>query len=930
MEATFLSKLANELLSNNSTALYNTNIVLPNKRAKLFLIEALKKQSAETFLAPQIISIETLIEDISQLRVLDNIELLFEFYIVYLENTAKSKQQDFEKLSSWATTLLQDFNEIDRYLVNPNEIFSYLLDIERIKHWTPNVNNQSKLVEDYLEFWKLLPNYYEKFTQHLVSKKVGYQGLLYRKAAENIIEFTKNVGNKNFVFAGFNALNNAEETIIKYLLENKKASVYWDIDAVFLRDEFHDAGLFLRRIKKSWKHFDSNPFNWVMNEFSNEKNIEVIGTPKSIGQAKIAGQIIEKIAQKNNSLENTAVVLSEENILIPLLNSLPAEVESLNITMGYPSKNNPAQILIFKLFNLHLNAQNRSQKQSIFYYKEVLEILNNPLVVSSFDANEVVKIIKNSNLTFITATRLADLFSKYNLHENKLVALLFFDWNVSISEILEKLKAILIYIKEHLSNQNEQDKVTKAFVFSIYNIIIKIANYYETYQNIENLEILFSIYKQVIDQAQVSFEGEPLQGLQIMGILESRVLDFENVIITSLNEGKLPGGKSNNSFIPHDVKLEKGLPTYKERDAIFTYHFYRLLQRAKNIYLLYNTHTEGIDAGEKSRFITQMEIEHLPNHNFKKVFYNALKPDTIYQPIEILKTDSILERLKEIATVKGFSPSALTNYLRNPIQFYYQRILGVRENEEVEENVAVNTLGTIIHEVLEKMYQPFEDKNIVIKISDIDEMIQNIEAFTLEKFIEVYKEGEIKKGKNLIAFEVAKRNIHNFLLQEKQNLESGDELFILSLEKEHAVEISHPNLPFSIKIAGKVDRIELRNKTIRIIDYKTGKVEANKLKITSFEGLTLDLANDKIIQLLCYALMFQQNPLKQNYNVEVGIFSFKNMKTGFLPFTFKIGSGKNAINETLITPEFLESFTEELVILIQEILNPAISFKENI
>lgn len=930
MDASFLSKLAKELLTNNSASLYNTNIVLPNKRAKLFLIEELKKQSTETFLAPQIISIESLIEDIAQLRALDNIELLFEFYIVYLDITEQSKQQDFEKFSSWAVTLLQDFNEIDRYLINQNEIFSYLLDIERIKHWTPNINNQTKLVENHLEFWKLLPLYYDKFTQHLLNKKVGYQGLLYRKSAENIIDYSNKLDHKTFVFAGFNALNNAEETIIKYLLENKKATVYWDIDAVFLKDEFHDAGLFLRRIKNSWKHFETNPFNWIMNEFSNEKNIEVIGTPKSIGQAKIAGKIIEKIALENHSLQNTAVVLSEENILIPLLNSLPVEVENLNITMGYPSKNNPAQILVYKLFNLHLNAQNRNKKQSVFYYKEVLEILNNPLVVSSVNANEVVKIIKNSNLTFITSNRLADLFSKYNLQENKLVTLLFFDWNVSVEEILEKLKAILIYIKEHLSNQNEQDKVTKAFVFSIYNIIIKITNYYETYHNIENLEILFSIYKQVIDQAQVSFEGEPLQGLQIMGILESRVLDFENVIITSLNEGKLPGGKSNNSFIPHDVKLEKGLPTYKERDAIFTYHFYRLLQRAKNIYLLYNTHSEGIDAGEKSRFITQLEIEHLPNHNFKKVFYNAIKPDTIYQPMEILKTQPILDRLKEIGTVNGFSPSALTNYLRNPIQFYYQRILGVRENEEVEENVAANTLGTIIHEVLEKMYQPFEGTNTQIKTSDIDAMILNIEAFTLEKFVEVYKEGEIKKGKNLIAFEVAKRNIYNFLIQEKLNIENGDELFILSLEKPHEAIITHPNLPFPIKIAGKVDRIELRNNTIRIIDYKTGKVEANKLKIATFEGLTLDLANDKIIQLLCYALMFQENELKGNYNVEVGIFSFKNMKGGFLPFTFKIGSGKNAINETIITPEFLNNFTEELVILIQEILNPVISFKENI
>ncbi|WP_396165180.1 PD-(D/E)XK nuclease family protein [Flavobacterium sp.] len=926
MEESFLSKLAKELLSNNSSSLHNINIVLPNKRAKIFLIEELKKQSSTTFLAPKIISIEILIEEIAQLRTLDNIELLFEFYIVYLDTTEKSKQQDFEKFSSWAVTLIQDFNEIDRYLINQNEIFSYLLDIERIKHWTPNVNSQSKLIENHLDFWKLMPFYYQKFTEHLINKKVGYQGLLYRKASENCLAFAEKSEDKTFVFAGFNALNASEEKIIKCLLENNKASVFWDIDGVFLKDEFHDAGLFLRRIKNSWKHFETHPFNWITDTFSSDKNIEVIGTPKSIGQAKIAGKIIEKIVFENKSLENTALVLSEENILIPILNALPVEVEDLNITMGYPSKNNPAQILIYKLFQLHLNAQNRNKKQSVFYYKEVLEILNNPLIVSSIQANEVVKIIKNSNLTFITSNRLSELFSKYDLSSNELVQHLFFDWNVSVNEILEKLKVILIYIKTHLSNQNEQDKVTKAFVFSIYNVILKITNYFETYNKIENLEILFSIYKQVIDQAQVSFEGEPLKGLQIMGILESRVLDFENVIITSLNEGKLPGGKSNNSFIPYDVKLEKGLPTYKERDAIFTYHFYRLLQRAKNIYLLYNTHSEGIDAGEKSRFITQLEIEHLPNHNFKKVFYNAIKPDTIYQPIEVIKTQPILDRLEEIATIKGFSPSSLTNYLRNPIQFYYQRILGVRENDEVEENVAANTLGTIIHEVLEKMYAPFEGKNIQIQLSDIDVMIQNIEAITLEKFIEVYKEGEIKKGKNLIAFEVAKRNIYNFLIQEKQHIENGDELFILSLEKPHETIFEHPNLPYPVKISGKVDRIELRNNTIRIIDYKTGKVEANKLKINTFEGLTLDLANDKIIQLLCYALMFQTNPLKGNYNVEVGIFSFKNMKAGFLPFTF--GKGRGVISETVITTEFLENFKEELVILIQEILNPAISFKE--
>lgn len=929
MNETFLGKIANQLLSKSASDLVHTIVVLPNKRAKVFLIDELKKQSSATFFAPQIISIETLIESISDIRSVDSIELLFEFYSVYLEITPIETAHDFERFSNWAKTLLQDFNEIDRYLINPNEIFSYLLEIERIKHWTPNKEQQTTLIENQLEFWKMMPTYYNAFSKHLLDNKIGYSGLIYKQAVENKEIFVSKLTNEHFVFAGFNALNKAEEFIIQYLLEEQKAEIFWDIDAVFLNDEFHDAGYFLRRIKNTWKHFQKASFDWVFDEFSKQKNIEVIATPKSIGQAKIAGKIIETISHTSPNLEKTAIVLSEEKLLIPILNALPNEVQNLNITMGYSSINNPAQILIHKLFKLHVNAQRRNVKQSVYYYKELIEIINNPLIEPLIQGFDIVQSIKKSNLTFITSNRLHDLFEKINgTHTTEIYNLLFVNWNAPIHEILDKIQNILLLIKQSLSNDSEQNKVTKTFVYSVYKVMIQIANYYEKYNRIESLEGLFTIYKQVVDQAEVSFEGEPLIGLQIMGILESRVLDFDNVIITSLNEGKLPAGKSTNSFIPYDVKIEKGLPTYKERDGIFTYHFYRLLQRAKNVYLVYNNYSEGIDAGEKSRFLTQLDIEHLPNHQYKKTTYNAFLPDKAYQPIEIIKTDKIIGRLKEIATDKGFSPSSLTNYLRNPIQFYYQRILGVRENEEVEENVAVNTLGTIIHEVLEKMYTPFVASKQQLSVHDIEKMMQLIETYTVEKFKEVFKEGEITKGKNLIAFEVAKRNIHNFLQQEKSNLEKGDELFILSLEQSHDAFISHDSLPYTVKIAGKVDRIELRNNVVRIIDYKTGKVEANKLKINSFEGLTLDLKNDKIIQLLCYALMYQNKPILENYPVEVGIISFKNMKAGFMPFGF--GKGKGVVSQTEITTEMVSNFKEELVVLIAEILNPTISFKETL
>ena len=474
-------------------------------------------------------------------------------------------------------------------------------------------------------------------------------------------------------------------------------------------------------------------------------------------------------------------VLGDENLLLPVLYGLPETVDALNITMGYPSKNNPAQLLISKLFKLHTNAKQRNEKSYTFYYKEVLDILNHPLVEPYCKVEEVVKVINNNNFTFFSNQKLFSLYEeKYPNTENKFFKLLFTRWDESISDILVNLNSILLAIKSYLSNDDAEEKVTKAFVYSVFKTINKLTNYHETYNQIESLPSLQSIYKQIIDLAEVSFEGEPLSGLQVMGVLESRVLDFENVIITSVNEGKFPAGKSQNSFIPYDVKKELGLPTFKEKDAIYCYHFYHLLLRAKNIWLLYNTDNEGIDAGEKSRFITQLEIEKQPKHNITSTIYNAVLPEKAYEPVTIPKTDKILTRLHEIATDKGFSPSSLTNYIRNPLQFYMQRILRINEADEVEENIAVNTLGTIIHNALEELYTPY--LNQFLAMHHIEAMEAKIDDVILKYFKQEYKEGEITKGKNLLAFEVAKRNVYNFLQLEKKDIEEGQAIKVLLLE----------------------------------------------------------------------------------------------------------------------------------------------------
>jgi len=290
----FLDKIAGILIENYSDKLSNTIVVLPNKRAKIFLIEALKNKIENNILSPEIISIEEFIQDISGIRSVDPIELLFEFYEVYLSITVESSQQSFELFANWAKTLLQDFNEIDRYLLEPSYVLSYLKDIEDIKKWGIEVENKTELLEKYIDFWKLLPHYYQSLYIHLLNKGIGYQGLIYREAVENLNHFSNSILEKQFVFAGFNALNAAEEKIIQHLIASEQAKIYWDIDQTFLNDPFHDAGLFVRRFKESWKHYKSHPFEWIADDFSQTKNIQIIGTPKTIGQAKIAGSIIEK------------------------------------------------------------------------------------------------------------------------------------------------------------------------------------------------------------------------------------------------------------------------------------------------------------------------------------------------------------------------------------------------------------------------------------------------------------------------------------------------------------------------------------------------------------------------------------------------------------------------------------------------------------
>ncbi len=408
-----------------------------------------------------------------------------------------------------------------------------------------------------------------------------------------------------------------------------------------------------------------------------------------------------------------------------------------------------------------------------------------------------------------------------------------------------------------------------------------------------------------------------------MGMLESRVLDFDTVIISSVNEGILPSGKSNNSFIPFDVKIENNLPTYKEKDAVYTYHFFRLLQRAKNVFILYNTEPDAFNGGEKSRFITQLEIEGI--HNIKYTLVSPIVP--VQTPVlnTINKSDLVMKRIKEVAE-KGFSPSSLTSYIRNPLDFYYQKILKVKQYEDVEETVASNTLGTVVHNTLEDFYEPLIGGFLTVDI--LKGLKSKIEKTVAHHFKNIYKEGDLKSGKNLIIFEIAKRYVLNFLNLEIADVKEGNQIKILQIESnDNKIKLEIPELNFPVYLTGKVDRVDEYNEVTRIIDYKTGEVEQSKVNIVDWKEMNTDYDKySKPYQILTYAYMMNAKTPFTN-PVEAGIISFKNLNNGFLKFGVKESTHSRSKDE-LITQETLDNYFIELKKLILEICNPNIDFIE--
>jgi CRISPR/Cas system-associated exonuclease Cas4 (RecB family) len=750
--------------------------------------------------------------------------------------------------------------------------------------------------------------------------------MIYRYFSENISHLATPLNGSKLTMIGFNALSISEKEIFGYLKDSFETKFYWDADEYYLfpgktgYDQIA-AGRYINELIKDWAITD---LKWTGNNLTNtKKNIHVHGIAKQIGQVKFVGQQINNWINENQTdleLIDTAIVLSDEKLLLPLLHSLPGEFNGkeimYNVSMGYPLKDTSLSRFILQWLNLLIKAE-----ESHFFKFDTwqfISLLKNPIVTFTLD-NEGM----NSNYALIR-----DLTNKNQLSFNQkeishklksskskgfieLGKILF----INITNATDFVKAMIKFLQVLAETIQNKESQSNAILDSQINLTFALVKKLQSVAMNDpaefSLKALKKIFVQLLSRSEISLKGEPLAGIQIMGMLETRNLDFKNIILVSANEGMLPKAVALESFIPFDIRHDNNLPLPKDQNDVVAYHFYRLLQRAENISILYNTDSDKFGSGEKSRFILQLENElancsksidiqnYITNINLDKI------PGK--QTISIAKNKDVINRLAKIAN-NGLSASALNVYRNCPLKFYFREVLKLQLNQKIEPEIEFNVFGNAIHDTLEEIYKPFIGKKIDLKL--LHTQLAKLDDLLTNSFRKVYTGGNVNTGKNHLIYEIAKKYIEHFIRTELRD-DSNSNKSIVSLEERIEIRLNHKSL--KVKLKGYIDRIEKCNaegKTI-IIDYKTGKVEPQELTLKDWESLT-DKSKDKLFQLLFYAYLYDKK-YDPDHTPELGIYSLRMQSQGLIQPNL---------------PDEENQFETYLVHLIDEILDPSVSFEQ--
>ncbi|WP_061085436.1 PD-(D/E)XK nuclease family protein [Chryseobacterium indologenes] len=891
----FLNKIIHELLAQNPD-LSAFNIVLPGKRPIVFIREILEENNYSGFL-PNFFTVEELINTIADKQPIQGIPLwLFSFDVYRSLNLIP--RDDFSDFLKWFPTLQKDWDDILKFSDSDIAVLQYMFDEERIKEWAQDLGEEDDDVprKKFLNFWQNMNVFLPALKEKLQERNLATSGMIHETAKAKITEFAKNTS-EQFVFCGFNAFTPVEEKLVRSLLQWNKAQCFFQADRYYFDDERQEAGKFLRN-HKTWKEFDDNrAFQWIEDDFSQPKKIKVYEVSGNVTQTKVLPEIFKEIDNKTYS--NTAVVLLDENLLPASLDVMHG-VENLNITMGFPLKNLSFSNAVKRLFYLQKQLE---KNKSSYYYRDVFPILEelpksaeDELIINNFKTK-----VEERNIVYISKKLLQELLgdlSYFRLLQKAENTGIYLDVLITFCQDVKWLEIDDIQY-ENISHFENAFRIIKNQL-TPYNIDIRM----------ETLEILIN---QHINSESIDFQGEPLRGLQIMGLLETRLLNFENVILLSVNEGKLPLGNSQNTYIPFDIRRFFDLHTFLENDSIYAYHFYRLIQDAKNVHLLYNALSSGVNTGEKSRFVTQIEME--SSHEIEHLIIENSSEPIVSKPIEISKTKIVQERL--LKWKEKVSASHLTSYLYNPIDFYLSKILNTSETDEIEEELSVKNYGNLVHYTLQEVYEVIKGK--VLKESDLRYLIKAIDQY-IDIAIEKLKHQPefYEKGMNYIHKAIAKKVIENVLNHDLELVKQGNKLEIIDIERRFENIDFYLGENDKISFLGFIDRIDKLNGTLRIIDYKTARIKNLNVKIDddNVDEYFHNGERKQALQLCIYHYVVQQLPEFWGFPIETGIWSFADARKGMVPLQFDKGD----INDAM----------RSVKSLILEILNPEINFVETI
>lgn len=902
----FLNKIITELLSQNQD-LSHFNIVLPGKRPVVFIKKILKEKQYSGFL-PNFFTVEDLIRDLSGKQHLQGISLWLFAFEIYREI---QPSEDFASFLKWFPTLLKDWDDILKFSESDEQVLVYMFDEERIKNWSENLGeSEDNPRRKFLNFWQKMNVFLPILKKKLTEKNWATSGMIHETAKRKIADFAQKTDQK-FVFCGFNAFTPVEEQLVKSLLQWDKAQCFFQADDYYMNDERQEAGKFLRS-HKTWKEFnESRQFQWVENDFTQEKRIKVYEVSGNITQAKVLPEIFKEI--KPEDLSKTAVVLLDENLLPATLDAISA-VEYLNITMGFPLKNLAFSNAIKKLFYLQKQLE---QKDSSYYYNDVLAVLEElPNDESDSEIIAVFKItIEERNIVYISKKQFGELLSElsyFKLFQKPGSVKEFLDLLINYCYVL-KFRPLDDILYENIAHFEKSFKIIKNQL-SPYNFQI----------NMDTLEVLIN---QLVNSEAIDFQGEPLAGLQVMGLLETRLLNFENIILLSANEGKLPLGNSQNTYLPFDIRKHFGLHTFLENDGIYAYHFYRLIQDSKNVHLLFNALGSGVNTGEKSRFITQMEIED-SHHEIENIIIENSSDPIRQEPMHIEKTEKVLEKLDEWK--KKISASHLTSYIYNPVDFYLTKILNTRETSEIEEELSQRSYGNLVHYSLQDIYEKFIGKELTV--SDL-EISNGVIIDVINRAIEKLKHQTefYEKGMNFIHKSIAERVVRSVIDYDRNLLEQGNSLEILSVEAniEDVQFFLDSEKTDPVYFYGFIDRVDRLNGNLRIIDFKTAKTKNLSLSVPKkpedeekLEKLFFRDDYKQAMQLCVYAYSVLNEEKYPDNFLQCGIWSFAEVNKGV--------QNLHLFGEKEISRALLETPMRSIKNVILDILNPELEFVEEV